>query len=87
MHLFLSTAGADYSALTQTVTFPPGQISTTVTVSTLDDDIAEVTETFEAFLSSPMPSSSVTISGQDTASVMILDNDGKFVLPSTPPHQ
>ena len=74
--LILLPAGTDYSTVTRTVTFPAGETSTTVSVSTLDDSVAEGTETFQAFLSSPMPSASVELGDQDTATATILDNDG-----------
>ncbi|MCE9547394.1 MAG: prepilin-type N-terminal cleavage/methylation domain-containing protein [Planctomycetia bacterium] len=41
-----ATAGLDYTALNQTVTFTAGQISKTVTVNVLGDDVSEPDETF-----------------------------------------
>ena len=63
--------------MTQTVTFPAGETSQTVPVDTLDDSLAEGSESFGASLSSPdgngLPFS---IGSQDTATVDIVDNDG-----------
>ena len=70
------TAGSDYTSLSQTVTFAAGELSQTVTVSTLNDNTAEPTEQFQAFLSNPLPSPGVVLGGQDTAVVDILDDEG-----------
>ena len=68
----------DYTPVTRTVTFPAGQTSQTVTVSTLDDSFPEGTETFGASLSSPNGNGlTFSLGSQDTATVDIVDNDGK----------
>ena len=45
-------------------------------MSTLNDNTAEPTEQFQAFLSNPLPSPGVVLGGQDTAVVDILDDEG-----------
>ena len=39
IHLFVITAGKDYTAVTQSVKFSPGQSITSVNVTIIDDDI------------------------------------------------
>src|SRR5262249_50889102 len=46
-------AGSDYTATSGTLTFAPGEISKTITVSVLGDRIAEPNETFNVYLSAP----------------------------------
>ncbi|MFN8524595.1 MAG: Calx-beta domain-containing protein [Chloroflexota bacterium] len=48
-----ATAGQDYTAVTQTITFTPGVTSQTVTVPILADALVELDETFTLNLSSP----------------------------------
>ena len=63
--------------MTRTVTFPAGQTSQTVTVSTLDDSLSEGPENFGASLSSPNGNGlPFSIGDQDTTSVGIVDNEG-----------
>ena len=63
--------------MTQTVTFPAGQTSQTVTVSTLEDLLSERLETFGASLSFPNGNGlSFSVGSQDVATVDIVDNDG-----------
>ena len=72
-----STSGDDYTALSGTVTIPAGSTSTTITVSVIDDAIAEGTETLELTLTAITSSSAgVTIDGgAKTDSIDIADND------------
>lgn len=78
VHPFSSTAGDDYEAiLNRQITFSPGETSATITVNTIQDQLAEGTEVFEAFLSDPRPSPGVVLGGQDKATVNIIDDEGK----------
>ena len=62
--------------MTQTVTFPAGQTSQTIPVSTLDDSLPEELETFEVSLSSPVGNGLIFGLGvEDTATVSILDDE------------
>ena len=66
--------------MTRTVTFPAGQTSQTVTVSTQDDSLSEGQETFGASLSSPNGNGlSFSVGNQDMATVDIVDNDGRKI--------
>ena len=80
--MILSTAGADYTMVTQTVTFNPGDPSQTVTVETLTDTIAEDPEQFTAVISNP--SMGGNIGSADTATVTINDDTAVVVEFSQP---
>lgn len=68
----------DYQPETQTITFPAGETSMTVTVDTVDDSISELTETFKGVLSDPNGNGvPISLGGQNTAMVDINDNDRK----------
>ena len=65
--------------MTQTVTFPAGQTSQTVPVSTLDDSLSEGLERFGASLSSPNGNGlPFSVGSQNTATVDIVDNEGMW---------
>jgi hypothetical protein len=66
-----ATAGMDYTAVSGTLTFTPGQTSKTVSVAILSDLEAEATETFVVNLSAPLNATLSTSQGVAT----ILDND------------
>ena len=66
-------AGDDYTAVSGTLTFSAGQTSKTVTVALVNDDVGESSETFRLKLSS---ASSNAVLGDDTATALILDDDG-----------
>ena len=67
-------AGADYTAASsQTLTFPAGSTTETVTVLLIDDDIVEDPETFRLVLSSPTSSNAEI--GDGEATVLVLDDD------------
>jgi hypothetical protein len=66
-----ATAGSDYTAANQTLSFAAGETSKTVTVALIDDTLAEGNETVVAAISN---ASSGTINTA-TASVTIFDND------------
>jgi len=67
-----ATAGDDYTAASGTVTFLPGSVLETITVSTLQDTLDEVDETFTVTLSNPVNTS---ITGGTTATGTITDDD------------
>ncbi len=66
-----ATAGVDYTAVSGTLTFAPGETTKTVFVPVLNDALAEPTETFTLNLSNA--TGAVIIDGQGVAT--ILDDD------------
>ena len=68
-----ATAGDDYTAVSGTLTFSAGQTTKTVSVALVNDAAEEPAETFDLKLSSP---SSGAVLGDDTATALILDDDG-----------
>ncbi|MAT99948.1 MAG: hypothetical protein CL608_22640 [Anaerolineaceae bacterium] len=66
-----AVVGADYTAVSGTLTFTPGQTSKTIPVTILNDAVAEETETFTISLSAPLNATLSTSQGIGT----ILDND------------
>ena len=77
----LCIAVQDYVSTSQRVTFPPTVTSQTVMVSIVDDNVVESMEQFTALLSVPAGQSGVGL-GVDTATVNIIDADGKFLCSS-----
>ena len=71
---FIVAANSDYMSVTRTLTFPAGETELLVPVDTIGDSIAEQLEIFRATLSNP--STRLTVGDQDTATVIILDDDG-----------
>ncbi|HEY1013113.1 MAG TPA: Calx-beta domain-containing protein, partial [Herpetosiphonaceae bacterium] len=67
-----ATAGSDYTAVSTTLTFAPGQTSRTVTVPIINDTAAEGNETFNVTLSNPTGGATV---GASASVVTIVDND------------
>jgi sugar lactone lactonase YvrE len=65
-------AGSDFTAVSGTVTFAPGQTSQTILVNTIDNSALEPVETFVVNLSNP--SGATIADGQAVGT--ILDNDG-----------
>ncbi|MCB0035220.1 MAG: hypothetical protein KDE51_14410, partial [Anaerolineales bacterium] len=65
-------AGADYTAVSETVIFPAGTSMQTVTIPILDDTAVEGAETFKVLLSSPQNS---VLRLNNTAVVTISDDD------------
>jgi hypothetical protein len=68
-----ATAGSDYTPISGTLTFAPGEIKKTVTISILDDPLGEPNETFGLSLSSPTnaalgtpANATITIKANDT---------------------
>jgi peptidoglycan/xylan/chitin deacetylase (PgdA/CDA1 family) len=66
-----ATAGSDYTAVSGTLTFSPGQTSKTVTVSVRGDDLDEPNEAFTVVLRDPHRTSI----SRGTATVTIVDDD------------
>ena len=66
-----ATAGADYEAVSGTLTFEPGESSAAIPVEIVDDETYEPDETFLARLSSPVDA--VVATGEATGT--ILDDD------------
>ena len=64
-------AGSDYTATADTLRFEPGDTEKTITVSTVDDDVAEETEAFTVKLRNP---SGATLA-DDTGTGTITDDD------------
>lgn len=71
-----ATAGADYLAANTTVVFAPGETSRVVSVTVLDDTLAEGDESLNLTLSSP--SAGVSLGPIVTGVLTILDNDTAF---------
>jgi YD repeat-containing protein len=69
-----AAAGADYTAVSSSLSFGPSDTSLTFTVPILDDSIYEQNETFSVALSGATNGASVS-GGAGTATVTINDND------------
>jgi uncharacterized protein YegL len=77
-----ATAGSDYEAKTDTLTFQPGETSKTITVKVLNDNVYEGSETFSLNLSNPT-GASIGTGGFTTT----IKDDGTGTLPpDTPPN-
>ena len=78
------TESEDFSLSTESITFPPGRSTTPsenvcVNVTATDDDILEGDEDFViAITGTDLPE--VTLGNPNSATVLINDNDGIFVL-------
>ncbi len=68
-----ATAGSDYTAVSQTVSFAAGETSKTVSVPITDDSLVEGDETVQLSLSSP--STGATLGSPSSATLTIVDND------------
>ena len=69
--------GVDYNSGPYVVHFNTGVTSVTITVLLNDDNILENNETFNLRVDPSSLPVSVTVSNSNTATVTILDNDGK----------
>jgi uncharacterized repeat protein (TIGR01451 family) len=67
-----ATAGDDYTAISDTLTFAPGDTSGAFTVAILEDTIDETDEDLTITLSNPV---SGTLGSPDSATLTITDND------------
>lgn len=72
-------AGRDYTPVSGTLTFAPGETSATVEVALLDDDVAEVDETVQLLLSDATGGAAVSGYAR-SASVSIADDDATDAL-------
>ncbi len=68
-----ASAGSDYTGASGTLTFTPGDVSETFTVSVLGDDLDEGDESFSVSLSAPVNASL----GSASSTVTITDDDVK----------
>ena len=69
------TAGSDYEAGPYTVEFSAGQTNAILLVSTVDDNITELTEYFKVTINSTDQPSVVEIGTPNTTVITIEDND------------
>lgn len=72
-----ATAGSDYTQKTGMLTFPPGSLSTYITVTTTEDSSDELDENYFMNLSNPTNATILDGQGEGT----ILDNDGQNSVP------
>lgn len=70
----MSTDGADYIGVSETLTFHRGHTSLTITIPLIDDVITEDTEHFTASLLPTEPG--IRTSSPWEAVISIIDNDG-----------
>jgi serine protease len=76
-----ATAGSDYTALPSTITLAAGQASTTLTVTPVDDTLAEGTETVTV---SVLAGANYDAGNPASATVSIADNDTVTVVATAP---
>jgi hypothetical protein len=69
-----ATAGADYTAVSSSISFSPGETVKTINIPILDDSVYEGSENFLVTLSGATGGASVS-GGAGQASVMIVDNE------------
>ena len=74
------TAPGDYTSGGYSLSFTAGQASGMLSVSTLDDTVAELEEYFKVMITGSDRPDKVIIGDPDTCFVTIQDNDGEFVL-------
>ena len=67
----------DYTLSATSFTFAAGQTESFISVTVLDDAIAEQVESIQAVLTNP--SDGLSIGGDNTATVTVTDNDGRFM--------
>jgi len=78
-----ATAPADYTAISQTVSFASGDTANkTVSIPIIDDTLVEGNETVNLVLSSP--TGGATLGSPSTAVLTITDNDGGATLSASP---
>ena len=65
-------AGADYTAISATLTIPPGQLTGAFAITLTDDPVNELTETLGLSLVAP---TNATLGTPNTATLTILDDD------------
>jgi len=85
--VFLSIAGSDYgqtgvsSPLTSTVTIPSGQVSVSFSVNIIDDTVQEENETFSLTIDLQSSCLPVTINGDHSFTITIIDDEGNDMPP------
>jgi hypothetical protein len=80
-----ATAGSDFTPVTGTLTFAPGQTTRTVIVPTLNDALVEGTETFALTLSNP--NGATLVHGQASGTILDEDTTKFFVVNDGSPDQ
>ena len=75
-----ASAPDDYSSSPIIITFADGEVSQTISIPVVDDDVIEENETINLSLSAP--AGGATVVGQDTAVLTIVDNDEQTVPPT-----
>ena len=76
--MFFVTAPDDYEAVNITITFPAGETTIMINISTAEDQVAEGNEIFYALLENPMDG--LLLGANSEATVEILDNDSKSII-------
>ena len=76
--MFYDTAPDDYEAVNITITFPAGETTIMINISTAEDQVAEGNEIFYALLENPMDG--LLLGADSEARVEILDNDSKSII-------
>ena len=72
--------GSDYRGVIRTVTFGPNENRECFNVPILNDQLDEGTELFSAEISSVPSDRDVIVATPDSATISILDDDGKEIL-------
>ena len=70
--------GADYTGVSQSVTFQPGEVEKFISVKIVDDDMPEGVETFSVTLTTDDTNVNIPIK-TSSAEVTIVDHDRKWV--------
>ena len=75
LHILCLAAPSDYTDITRTLTFRPGNIREVVSIPITEDIVSENTENFFASLTLETQNVNVELSPQETE-ITITDNDG-----------
>ena len=78
--IYPALASADYTSISQILSFSPGTTRLTVSVPTINDGVFEGDEVFEAVLSLPEVGSARINLRDERAAAVIEDNDGAELL-------
>ena len=79
--MFCVIAPDDYEAVNRIITFPAGETTVKINISTAEDQMAEGNEVFNALLEDPMDG--LLLGADSEAMVEILDNDSKLIILTT----
>ena len=81
------TGGSDYSGVSFSVTFPAGVNAMSFNVPIINDNIAELAESFTLDLEIPAASAAMGVmkGSPDTATVNIMDDEGELNAPQCSP--